>query len=37
MAEYLLESCRNLASISLLGAYLGMLEGSHANGGVLKY
>jgi hypothetical protein len=37
MAEYLLESSRNLASISLLGAYLGRLEGSHSYGAVLKY
>jgi len=35
----LLESSRNLASISLLGAHLGRLAGSHAYDavGVVKY
>jgi hypothetical protein len=37
MAAYLLDSSRNLASISLLGAYLGRLAGSHAYGAVVKY
>ena len=36
-AAYLLDSSRNLASISLLGGYLGRLAGSHAYGAVVKY